>query len=171
MVGQPQDHPGQDAIVKEKRPACALELPEPGIIWTRPVGNVPRQQFSSHQSLSHTSAGDGIEESCGIAKQHKPGCHARAGLRRQGRGCEHGGYLLSSLQAFGQFWLRKQPAVEGPLDRFTELSCICQHGNKHFTLGQWGHVELVTRSEKHIDTRSLSLSLRKPEMRSNSESL
>jgi hypothetical protein len=61
--------------------------------------------------------------------------------------------------------------VEGALNRFTELRCIYQRGNKDFVFWQRGHVELVTKSEEYIDTRCLSLSFRQPEMCSNPESL
>src|ERR1700722_13425451 len=133
MVGQPQGHPRQDAIVKEKRLACALELPEPGIILTDPVWNVPGQQFGSLQSLRHATAGDGIEESCSVAKKRQPGSHATTGLSGQRRSCENGSDLLGPLQALGKLWFRKQPTSERALDRFNELLCVCQDGNKHFT--------------------------------------
>src|SRR5579859_1107561 len=171
VVGQPHNHARQDAIVKEKRPACALKLPEPGIILTYAVGNVPVQQFGSHQCLSHAAAGNGIEEPRGVAKQHKPRGHATAGLGSQRRGCEQWSRLFGPFQTFGKFWFRKQPTAEGALDGFSELLRICQHGDEHFTPGQRGYVQLVTRSEEHIDKRRLGMSLRQPEMRANPESL
>src|SRR5579859_2003319 len=140
VVGQPHDHARQDAIVKEKRPACALKLPEPGIILTYAVGNVPVQQFGSHQCLSHAAAGNGIEEPRGVAKQHKPRGHATAGLGSQRRGCEQRSRLFGPFQTLGKLWFRKQPTAEGALDRFSELLRICQHGDEHFTPGQRGYI-------------------------------
>ena len=92
MVGEPERHVRDGAIISEHGVTVAFKFPEP--CWTADLvrrsrgRDVTREELRRHQGLGHAAAGDGIGGAGGVAEEDEAGRDACARAALQGRSAD-----------------------------------------------------------------------------------